>query len=90
MLNKQPISNNTVNQKAAEYKHKTCAGWNCKDIRIHFFKMSLSIGSLWLCDSCQKYLEKDGWILCTIDTINSEIANQSLKVQTEDKKMIGL
>ena len=87
MENNLPVPNNNVNREAAEYKHKTCAGWDCKNDQTHFFKMTLLIGSTWFCDYHKKLLEKDGWIFCnTTVTSKLELSSKSLKAQTEEKK----
>lgn len=56
MTNNHPVSNNTINHKIIEYKHKPCIARNCKNLGDHYLKILYLNKSSWFCDSCKKDL----------------------------------
>ena len=61
MNSHQPKSNNNNLYEESEYK-TICVGRNCKSVETDFFNIALNIKSGWLCPSCKKALEEDGFV----------------------------
>ena len=62
MIHNQPISNNNIHYDAKEYKHRTCAGKNCKNIAKHHLMLVLIKRSGWFCENCRQSLQEDGLV----------------------------
>jgi hypothetical protein len=64
----QPVSNNNIYDDKEDYKDKLCIGLKynnskCNDNKTYLYKLSLTIGSSFLCSHCKRSVEQIGWTL---------------------------
>ena len=65
MNSHQPESDNGTQYHKSEYK-LPCTGRGCKNVQTEFFDIAIKIKSGWLCASCKKSLEEDGFVFYRI------------------------
>ena len=61
MNSHQPESKNGTQYHKSKYK-PPCAGRGCKNVQTDLFDIAIKIKSGWLCPSCKKSLEEDGFV----------------------------
>ena len=87
MNSHQPRINNNNLYKESEYK-TICAGRNCKSVETEFFNIALNIKSGWLCLSCKKALEGDGFVFYRNAVGLGVGEGKFVKVPTDEKNPI--
>jgi hypothetical protein len=58
----QSNPNNDISYETIEYKHRTCAGKNCKNIAKHHLMLVFIKRSGWFCENCRQSLQEDGLV----------------------------